>query len=138
MVVGTLLLRFVPSAARVRLLGVLAVGTALPLVGYLASPGFGVAVVLLALSGAFSAYQVTAGATFVRLVPDQHRGQALGFARTSMVAAQGLGVACGGLVAQWSGSIGGTIAAAGAAGTVLALAAAASWSRVAAAVTTDG
>jgi predicted MFS family arabinose efflux permease len=138
MVVGTLLLRFVPSAARVRLLGLLAVGTALPLVGYLASPGFGVAVVLLALSGAFSAYQVTAGATFVRLVPDRHRGQALGFARTSLVAAQGLGVAGGGLVASWSGSIAGTIGAAGAAGTVLALAAAASWSRVAAAVTADG
>ncbi|HEX6346189.1 MFS transporter [Umezawaea sp.] len=139
MVVGTLLLRFVPSAARVRLLGVLAVGTSLPLVGYLASPGFGVAVALLALSGLFSAYQVTAGATFVRLVPDQHRGQALGFARTSLVAAQGLGVAGGGLVAQWSGSIAGSIAAAGAAGTVLALAAATSWSRVSAGVTTtDG
>jgi len=134
MVVGTLLLRLAPSATRVRLLGALAVGTALPLLGYLASPGFGLAVVLLALSGLFSAYQVTAGATFVRLVPDERRGQALGFARAALVASQGLGVAAGGLVAQGSGSIVGTIAAAGAAGTVLALAAATSWSRV----STDG
>jgi predicted MFS family arabinose efflux permease len=135
MVVGTLLLRFVPTAQRVRLLGLLAVGATLPLVGYAFSPGFAGAVVLLAVSGAFSAYQVTAGATFVRLVPDQRRGQALGFARSGLVAAQGIGVAGGGLVAQWNGSTAGTIAAAGAAGTMLALAAAASWSRVAAAVT---
>ncbi|WNV84589.1 MFS transporter [Umezawaea sp. Da 62-37] len=138
MVVGALLLRFVPSAARVRLLGVLAVATVLPLLGYFLAPGLGFAVGLLALSGAFSAYQVTAGATFVRLVPDRRRGQALGFARTSLVAAQGVGVAGGGLVAQWTGSTTGTIAAAGAAGTVLALAAAVSWSRVSTTVTTDG
>ena len=136
MVVGTLLLRFVPTAHRVRLLGVLAVGAMVPLVGYAFSPGFACAVVLLAVSGAFTAYQVTAGATFVRLVPDRRRGQALGFARSGLVAAQGIGVAGGGLVAQWSGSTTGTIAAAGAAGTMLALAAATSWSRVAAAVTT--
>ncbi|WP_106191981.1 MFS transporter [Umezawaea tangerina] len=138
MVVGALLLRLVPAAARVRLLGLLAVATVLPVAGYFLSPGLGFAVGLLALSGAFSAYQVTAGATFVRLVPDRRRGQALGFARTSLVAAQGLGVAAGGLVAQWTGSTTGTIAAAGAAGTVLALAAAASWSRVSTTVTTDG
>jgi predicted MFS family arabinose efflux permease len=137
MVIGTLLLRFVPTSTRVRSLGLLAVGALLPLLGYFAGPGFGCAVVLLAVSGAFSAYQVTAGATFVRLVPDHQRGQALGFARSGLVAAQGIGVAGGGLVAQWAGSASVAIAVAGAAGTVLALAAAASWAPVAAAVTTE-
>lgn len=137
MVLGTLLLRFVPTNLRVRSLGLLAVGALVPLLGYIAAPGFAGAVALLALSGAFSAYQVTAGATFVRLVPDRQRGQALGFARSGLVAAQGIGVAGGGLVAEWTRSASVTIAVAGAAGTVLALAAAASWSRVAAAVTTE-
>jgi predicted MFS family arabinose efflux permease len=132
MVLGTLLLRLAPTAARVRSLGLLAVGAVLPLLGYFAGPGFACAVVLLGLSGAFSAYQVTAGATFVRLVPDHRRGQALGFARSGLVAAQGIGVAGGGLVAGWTGSVPATIGLAGAAGTVLALAAAAAWSRVAA------
>ncbi len=130
MVLGTVLLRFLPGRRRVRLLGLLAVATALPLVAYLVSPGLVGAVVLLGSSGVFSAYQVTAGATFVRLVPDGQRGQALGFARSGLVAAQGIGVAGGGLLATASGSAGAAIALSGVIGTVLALVAAAAWSRV--------
>ncbi|TWP46875.1 MFS transporter [Lentzea tibetensis] len=127
MIVGAFALRFLPS--RARWLGVLAVFTSLPLLGYLASPSLVPALVLLALSGAASAYQITAGATFVQLVPPERRGQALGFARSGLIAAQGIGVALGGVVASWTGSAAVTIAVAGAAGTVLALAAAAAWSR---------
>lgn len=127
MIVGAFALRFLPS--RARWLGVLAVFTSLPLLGYLLAPNLVFALVLLALSGAASAYQITAGATFVQLVPPERRGQALGFARSGLIAAQGIGVALGGVVASWTGSAAVTIAAAGAAGTVLALAAAAAWSR---------
>ncbi|GLZ31653.1 MFS transporter [Lentzea sp. NBRC 105346] len=128
MIVGAFLLRFLKD--RSRWLGVLAVGTSLPLLGYLTSPNLAVALALLALSGCASAYQITAGATFVRLVPPERRGQALGFARSGLIAAQGIGVALGGVVASWTGSAAVTIAVAGAFGTVLALAAAAAWSGV--------
>lgn len=132
MVLGTVLLRFLPTARRVRLLGLLAVATALPLAGYWLDPGLLGAVALLALSGVFSAYQVTAGATFVRLVPDAQRGQALGFARSGLVAAQGIGVAGGGVLATVVGSAGTAIALAGAAGVVAAWAVTALWSGVSA------
>ncbi|WP_309110669.1 MFS transporter [Saccharothrix sp.] len=132
MVLGTVLLRFLPTGRRVRLLGLLAVATALPLVGYLVAPGLVGAVALLALSGVASAYQVTAGATFVRLVPDAHRGQALGFARSGLVAAQGIGVAGGGLLAAALGSAGTAIAYAGVAGVIASVAVAAAWARVSA------
>ncbi|KOX28003.1 MFS transporter [Saccharothrix sp. NRRL B-16348] len=131
MVLGTVLLRFLPASTRVRLLGLLAVATAVPLVGYLFAPNLVGAVALLALSGVFSAYQVTAGATFVRLVPNEQRGQALGFARSGLVAAQGIGVAAGGLLASATGSATTAIAVAGIAGTVLALTVTSAWSRVA-------
>ncbi|NUT94778.1 MAG: MFS transporter [Saccharothrix sp.] len=130
MVLGTVLLRFLPTARRVRLLGLLAVATALPLAGYWLEPGLFGAVALLALSGVFSAYQVTAGATFVRLVPDAQRGQALGFARSGLVAAQGIGVAGGGVLATVVGSAGTAIALAGAAGVVAAWAVTALWAGV--------
>lgn len=131
MVLGTVLLRFLPASTRVRVLGLLAVATAAPLVGYLFAPNLVGAVALLAVSGVFSAYQVTAGATFVRLVPDGQRGQALGFARSSLVAAQGVGVAAGGLLASATGSPTTAIAVAGVAGAVLAVAATTAWVRVA-------
>ncbi|NUT96562.1 MAG: MFS transporter [Saccharothrix sp.] len=137
MVLGTVLLRFLPTARRVRLLGLLAVATALPLAGYWLDPGLFGAVALLALSGVFSAYQVTAGATFVRLVPDAQRGQALGFARSGLVAAQGLGVAGGGVLATGVGSAGTAIAVAGAVGVVAAGAVTALWAGVSATAVPD-
>ncbi|MBB5954075.1 MFS family permease [Saccharothrix tamanrassetensis] len=138
MVLGTVLLRFLPTTRRVRLLGLSAVATALPLVGYLLAPGLVGAVALLGLSGVFSAYQVTAGATFVRLVPDEQRGQALGFARSGLVATQGIGVAGGGLLATATGSAGTAIAISGLVGTAVALAVAAAWSRVSDTVAGEG
>jgi len=127
-VAGALLLRLVARAVRVRALGVLAVGTSAPLVAYWAQPGLGAALALLFVSGLCSAYQVTAGATFVQLSPPHVRGRALGFARTGMVAGQGLGVVLGGVLAQLAGPAT-AIAWAGTAGALVALAAAAVWSR---------
>ncbi|MCU1685211.1 MAG: hypothetical protein JWQ81_5950 [Amycolatopsis sp.] len=127
-VVGAMLLRLVPRIWRLRALGLLAVGTSLPLLGYWARPGLAAALVLLVLSGLCSGYQVTAGATFVQLAPVAVRGRALGFARTGQVAGQGIGVVLGGVLAQTAGAAG-AIAWAGTAGALVALAAALTWSR---------
>jgi MFS family permease len=127
-VVGASLLRLVPRQVRMRALGVLAVGTSVPLTVYWAQPRLGVALALLFASGLCSGYQVTAGATFVQLIPPPVRGRALGFARTGMIAGQGIGVVLGGVLAQQVGAAT-AIAWAGTAGALVALAAAAVWSR---------
>ncbi|MEU5260289.1 MFS transporter [Amycolatopsis sp. NPDC021455] len=127
-VAGALLLRLVARPVRVRALGVLAVGTAAPLAVYWTQPDLATALALLFVSGLCSAYQVTAGATFVQLSPPPVRGRALGFARTGMIAGQGLGIVAGGLLAQFAGPAT-AIAWAGTAGALVALAAAAAWSR---------
>ncbi|MEU8709392.1 MFS transporter [Streptomyces sp. NPDC048565] len=118
-----------PAERRRRLLGPLAVGANLPLVVYWAGPGVGVALAVLLVSGIFSAYQITAGATFVLLTPADQRGQALGLARSGLTAMQGIGVAAGGLAAELSGSSAQTIGGAGLIGTVCAVVVAVSWSR---------
>jgi len=127
-VAGAMLLRLVSRRHRLRALGVLAVGTSLPLLGYWAQPGLAAALVLLFVSGLCSAYQVTAGATFVQLAPAAVRGRALGFARAGMIAGQGTGIVAGGVLAQ---SLGPTaaIAWAGTAGVLTALAVAGAWTR---------
>lgn len=127
-VVGALLLRRLPRQTRIRALGVLAIGTSAPLMAYWGQPQLGVALALLFISGLCSGYQVTAGATFVQLTPASVRGRALGFARTGMIAGQGIGVVLGGVLAQQVGASM-AIAWAGTAGALVALAAAAVWSR---------
>lgn len=129
-VLGSIALRSLPQHTRLRWLGVLAIGTSAVLLGYLAHPNLAAALGLLAASGICSAYQTIASTTFVRLVPDDRRGQALGFARSSMIAGQGVGVALGGVLAQSVGSPSGAIAIAGAAGTVLAAILALAWARL--------
>ncbi|MDQ7805442.1 MFS transporter [Amycolatopsis sp. A133] len=127
-VAGALLLRRVARPVRVRALGVLAVGTSAPLVAFWGQPTLGAALALLFVSGLCSAYQVTAGATFVQLSPPRVRGRTLGFARTGMIAGQGLGIVAGGVLAQLVGPAT-AIAWAGTAGALVALAAAAAWAR---------
>lgn len=134
-VVGSVALRYLPERARLRWLGVFAVGTSVALLGYFAHPDLAVALGLLGACGICSAYQTIASTSFVRLVPDDRRGQALGFARSSLIAGQGAGVALGGVLAQGMGSPGGAIAIAGAAGTVLALVLALAWARLSRTVT---
>ncbi|MFE5090741.1 MFS transporter [Streptomyces sp. NPDC056638] len=114
---------------RRRLLGPLAVGANLPLLIYWLGPGIGVAVLVLMASGVCSAYQITAGATFVLLTPADQRGQALGLARSGLIAMQGIGVAMGGLAAELSGSSADTIGASGVLGVLCAIPVAVAWSR---------
>ena len=129
-VIGAFVLgRWVAPERRLMLLGPLALLTAAPLMLYVFQPGLIPAVLILLSVGLFSAYQVTAGATFMRIVPDASRGQAFGLAGSGVIASQGLGLAAGGLLASVLGSVAVTIAVAGAAGTLFAIPAATAWRR---------
>jgi len=74
---------------------------------------------LWALAGVCCAYQVPVVAEYVGAVRGDVRGQALGLASAGLLAAQGVGVLAGGVVAQqWA--VAPAIAVAGATGTLLA------------------
>jgi len=129
-VVGAFLLgRLVDPPRRQRLIGPFAVLALVPLIAFAFQPGLHAALGLLFLSGTFTAYQVTASATFISLVPDSGRGQAFGLAGSGLIAAQGLGLVAGGVLVTSLGSAATAIAVAGAAGTLVALPAAAAWTR---------
>ncbi|MBP2473214.1 putative MFS family arabinose efflux permease [Crossiella equi] len=123
-----LLARWTSTETRLRLLGVCAVGSVAALLGF-AGVGLAGALVLLAVSGALAAYQVTAAAEFMASVPDQDRGSAYGVARTGLRVAQGLGVVAGGVTTEVVGHPSTTVTLAGAVGLVLAVPAALAWRR---------
>ena len=124
-----LFVRYVPADHRERLVGVLAVGSGLPLVLCLFEPGIPLTVVLWAVSGMLAtAYLLQTQASFVRATPDLGRGRAIGVAASGIVAAQGAAVLVGGLLADaWSPTT--AIAVAGAVGALLSLAGAVAWHR---------
>lgn len=121
-----LLTRWTSTETRLKLLGVFAVGSVAALLGF-AGVGLAGALVLLALSGALAAYQVTAAAEFMAAVPDADRGAAYGVARTGLRVVQGLGVVAGGLTTELVGHPSTTVTLAGAVGLVLAVPAAWAW-----------
>lgn len=120
-VVGAVLLsRWVPPRWRAPLVGPLAVASGIPLAVCVLRPGLGLTVVLWAVCGLFSAYQVQIVPEFVAAAPDQMRGQAIGLAAAGLLAGQGLGILAGGALAQaWAPAP--AIAVAGVAGAVLAV-----------------
>jgi len=120
--------RFVLPRRRLALMGPLAVLTCAPLVGFLTHPGLATAVLLLALSGAASAYMLAANAAFVAAVPPESRGAAFGLVQAVMSVGQGLSILLAGLAAQTWGPAA-VIAAAGAGGCVVATHLAWSWQR---------
>lgn len=133
-VLGAFLLgRFVSPERRQALIGPLAVLAVLPLVGYAFTPGLLPTIGLLLISGGAAAYQVSASATFMRIVPDSGRGQAFGLAGSGLIAVQGIGLVAGGLMVSIFGSVATTVTVAGAAGTLIAIPAALTWSRARAA-----
>ncbi|PXY25275.1 MFS transporter [Prauserella sp. PE36] len=122
--------RFVSAENRQRYVGVLAIAAAGVLVAFSLEPGLVLALVLLALAGAAGAYIITVGATFITWVPNELRGGAGGLYRTGLRVAQGLGVAMGGVLAEWVGSATTAIALAGVLGVVFTVPVALSWARV--------
>jgi MFS family permease len=112
--------RCVSSARRSQLLPVLAVSAGLPLVACAANPGTVVAALLWAACGVLTSYAVTVIAEFVAIVPPRLRGQAIGLASSSVLAAQGLGLLLGGAIAAGAG-VAPAIAISGALGSALAV-----------------
>lgn len=129
-VFGTYVLsRFVSARHRVRIVGVLATASCACLIVFALKPHVVFALVLLALAGAFGAYQITVSATFNTLVPNEIRGGAFGVIRAGLRVSQGIGVAIGGAVAEGIGSATMTIALAGAVGVLVAVPATVLWAR---------
>ena len=118
--VGYLIIgRLVRPVRRLELIGPLAVLSCLPLVGCLFHPGLVPTLVLLALSGLGTSYNVPANAAFMQLVPPESRGQAFGLVSTALIAGQGITIALGGAIANYV-SAPTVVAVAGALGAVAA------------------
>ncbi len=129
-VIGTYVLsRFVTAENRIRIMGVLATCSSATLIAFALTPHVSIAIVLLALAGAFGAYQITVSATFNTVVPNEIRGGAYGVIRTGLRVSQGIGVAIGGAVAELIGSSTATIALAGLLGVLIAVPATVAWAR---------
>jgi predicted MFS family arabinose efflux permease len=122
------LTRFVVPDARARLLGPLAVGSCLPLIGSALDPPLPAVLALWVLSGLCCAYQIPANAAFVAAVSDAHRGQAFGLAVTALRVTQGVGVLLSGVLAQET-SPPRAVAISGVVGAATALVAAGTWRR---------
>lgn len=138
-VLGAFLLSHLASpAVRMRAVPVLAVASLAVLLCFAFEPGLPATLVLLAFGGATGAYLVTVNATFLTLVPNEHRGSAGGAYRTGLRVAQGLGVALAGALAELLGSATHTVALAGLLGAALSVLSALRWHRVRGDVTMDG
>jgi MFS family permease len=125
---AALFVRLVPPHVRARLMGVLAVAAGVPLILCGLKPGIEVSVLLIAATGLCSAFQIQASTTFMRVVPDHHRGQAFGLAQSGLIAVQGLGIALFGFIGDHVGAAH-AIALAGAIGSALAVVLGISWER---------
>jgi MFS family permease len=121
--------RFVPAETRARVVGLMAVGAGVPLILCFLHPGVPLTIVLWAVSGMLStAYLLQTQASFVRLTPDAGRGQAIGVAASGIIAAQGVAVLLGGLLADaWDPAT--AVGVAGVAGALLSVGGAIAWRR---------
>jgi MFS family permease len=128
-VIGTyILVRIVPQYRQQSLIGPLAISTGLPLIACAFHPGLAVSLVLWALSGALSAFQVLTAAAFIRAIPPHRRGQTIGLASSGLLAIQGVGILVFGVVADAIGAAG-AIAIAAAVGSAVAVPLAIVWMR---------
>lgn len=91
--------------------------TLLPYLGYALHPGLVPSLLLLAVSGAGSAYTLGLDQWFVRAVPDQLRGRAMTLLTAGLMTIQGVGMALAGVVAEFAG-VAATVAGAGGLGAV--------------------
>ncbi|WP_370934584.1 MFS transporter [Amycolatopsis sp. cg13] len=106
-----------------------AVAAGMPLVASAAVPSLPVAAVLWAVSGALSTiYLVRLQSVVVAIVPDSRRGTVMGRLSTCIYTSQGVAIVAAGLAADRVGPVV-TVAASGAAASVLAIGAAVVWKR---------
>ncbi|WP_141724952.1 MFS transporter, partial [Streptomyces niveus] len=73
----------------------------LPLAVYAVTPGMGLALVALALSGVGSVYVLGLDQWFVDAVPEELRGRAMTLMSAGLMTIQGLGMALAGLAAEF-------------------------------------
>jgi len=100
-VVGAgILTRFTTHEQRMRLMLPFAVCTGLPLAACALRPGLPMTLLLWAMCGVGTAYNVAANTAFVREVPNARRSQAIALATTGMVTGQGLAILLAGVAAS--------------------------------------
>lgn len=100
-VVGaTALVRYTNQEQRVRLMLPLAACTGLPLIGCIAQPGLALTLLLWALCGVGTAYNVAANSAYVAALPNARRSQGIAVAAAGMVTGQGVAILLGGVVAS--------------------------------------
>ena len=124
-----LLVRVLPQYRQHVLLGPLAIAAGIPLLACALKPGLIVSLLLWAMSGVFSAYQVLAAAWLIKALPAHRRGQIIGLVGSGLVTIQGVGILGFGAVADYIGPAG-AVAVAGAAGSALAVPLAVAWARI--------
>lgn len=118
--------RLVEPPTRLRWMGPLAACTCAVLALFVLPLNLPVALLVIAAAGGLSAYQLAANAAFVTMVPNHHRGQAMGLANGGIQAGQGLWFLAAGLAADTAAPAT-VIAVSGALGTMAALALAVQW-----------
>lgn len=111
--------RWLAPPTRAVLVGPLAIGAGIPLIGCAGTPPLAVTVILWAVSGLCTAYQIQVITEFVQTIAPGIRGQGISIASGGLLAAQGIGLVAGGAVAQLA-SPATAIAAAGGLATILA------------------
>jgi len=120
--------RLVRPTTRLRVMGPLAIATCAVLILFALRPALPVVLAILAVSGAFGAYQIAANAAFVSAVPGQWRARAFGLAQGGMSLGQGTVMVVAGAAAEhWVPTT--VVVVAGAIGAVCAAFVAASWNR---------
>jgi MFS family permease len=124
--------RLVGPQNRRRLMGPLATGCCALLILIALHPGLPVTLVILAASGACACFQVVANSGFVAAAPQRQRSQAFGLAAAGMSLGQGAAMIAAGAAVQFFAPAT-VIAAAGALGTVAAIALSAAARRTASA-----
>jgi hypothetical protein len=122
---GTLLsallfVRLVPRQRRSQAVPIMAAAAGLPLVACVTQPGLAPTMLLWATTGALMTYQVQVMTQFVTTAPVHYRGQAIAFASSGLLAAQGIGLLIGGACMSFA-SAPAVVAGAGAGGSVLAV-----------------
>lgn len=85
-----LYIRNVRPLRRLRWMGPLAFCACAVLVSAAVHPDLAASLVIFAVSGTFSIYQVAANAAFVARVPNERRAQAFGLANTGLIVGQGI------------------------------------------------
>jgi hypothetical protein len=91
---------FVPPAWRVRLIGVLAAATFVPLLAFALEPGLAFALALLAVSGLCGAWVLGQDALILEVTPERLLGRVFSVNQAGLISLQGLGFAAAGALAE--------------------------------------